>query len=99
MNPERNDGQSKAIYIYSRTDHLTIHYHRSKQYHANNTSLSLLFYISPPSTTMKSAVFSVLALATAANAACAPGQWNVADNDALLCDQEQCGVQCLGNAA
>jgi len=48
---------------------------------------------------MKSAVFSVLALASAANATCAPGQWNVADNDALLCDQEQCGVQCLGNAA
>jgi hypothetical protein len=47
---------------------------------------------------MKSAVFSVLALATAANAACAPGQWNVDDNDAMLCDQEQCGVQCLGNA-
>jgi len=45
---------------------------------------------------MKS-VFAVVALATAANAQCAPGQWNVADNDAMLCDQEQCGVQCLGN--
>ena len=47
---------------------------------------------------MKS-VFAILTLATAANATCAPGQWDVADNDALLCDQEQCGVQCLGNAA
>jgi hypothetical protein len=41
--------------------------------------------------------FAVLALATAANAACGPGQWNTADNDAMLCDQERCGVQCLGN--
>lgn len=40
---------------------------------------------------------AVLALAATANAACAPGQWNTADNDAMLCDQEQCGVQCLGN--
>jgi len=41
---------------------------------------------------------AVLAFAATANATCAPGQWNTAWNDALLCDQEQCAVQCLGNA-
>jgi hypothetical protein len=41
---------------------------------------------------------SILAFAATANATCAPGQWNTAWNDALLCDQEQCAVQCLGNA-